>query len=74
MAQVDLVAGGSGNSGALSGQTIFYIETGTVDISTDAGTTYIPFYQGDRFVVSDSLTVHWLNRYSQAASFSYMSF
>ena len=46
MAVVALAANGTGNSGTLAADTIFYVEEGEVELSTDAGTTYIPWQQG----------------------------
>ena len=43
MAVVALAANGTGNSGTLAADTIFYVEEGEVELSTDAGTTYIPW-------------------------------
>ena len=73
MAVVALAANGTGNSGTLAADTIFYVEEGEDELSTDAGTTYIPWQQGQGDKFSSGLTVHWRNRRPTAAVLKYMS-
>lgn len=73
MARVTLAGGAAGSDVALSGSDqMFYVETGTVEFSTDAGTTYIPFAAPYMVVFSDGLTVKNRNPHATAASFSHM--
>lgn len=73
MAVVALAGGDTGNSGALAADTIFYVEEGEVELSTDAGTTYIPWQQGQGDKFASGLTVHWRNKRATAAILKYMS-
>lgn len=73
MARVTLTGGETGSGVALSGNDeIFYVEEGTVDFSTDSGTTYVPFAAGEKVVFSDGLTVTPRNSRPTAAAFSHM--
>lgn len=73
MARVELAGGAAGSDVALSGaDQVFYVETGTVEFSTDAGTTYIPFAAPDKVVFSDGLTVKNRNPHSTTAAFRHM--
>lgn len=68
-----IAAQGTGNTGALGADTLFYVVTGKVNLSTDAGTTYIPFDQGEGLRVASGLTVHWQNPGTEPAVLNYMS-
>lgn len=57
MATVTLTGGSTGSGIALAADTLFFVRDGKVELSTDGGTTYIPFHQGERFLVSSGLTV-----------------
>lgn len=75
MANVNLAAGASGSNVTTSGQTCFFVQDGTIEISTDSGTTWIPFSEGEKFIMSDSLTVQNRNASgTQSAAFRYMAF
>lgn len=66
-----IAAGGTGNTGSLAGDTLFYIEE-RIDLSTDGGTTYMPFERGTYLTVKSGLTVHWRNPNAQAVTLRYM--
>jgi len=54
------IAPSTAGSVALSGADhLFWVEQGIVSFSTDGGTTYIPFRQGEKVAFSDGLTVHY---------------
>ena len=72
MAVVALAGGASGNTGALAVNNGFYIASGKVSLSTDAGTTKIPFDAPDKVIVSAGLTVHYYNDSPVPAEFRYM--
>lgn len=73
MAVVSLLGNGSGNSGALGTDTVVFIQSGKVHLSTDAGATRIPFDAGEKVVFKSGLTVHWFNQQPTAAELRYMS-
>lgn len=73
MAVVALTGSGTGNSGALAADTVFFVHSGKVHFSTDGGTTRIPFDAGEKFVASSGLTVTWFNQQPSAAEIRYMS-
>lgn len=74
MATVSLSTGvASGNTGALPSDQVFYVATGKVLFSTDAGTTYVPFDAGDKVIFSSGLTVHYVNGHSGASEFRHMA-
>ena len=73
MAVVSLSGNGSGNSGALGTDTVVFIQSGKVYLSTDAGTTRIPFDTGEKVSFKSGLTVHWFNHQPTAAELRYMS-
>lgn len=68
-----IAANGAGNTGALSADTVFQPKNGNIYLSTDAGTTYILFTEGEKVVFSSGLTVHWLNPGPGAVILNYMS-
>lgn len=72
MAHVSLAAGTTGSGITLAADEVFAVETGTVWLSTDSGTTYIPFAAGEKVVFSDGLTVKPRNRLPTDAAFSHM--
>ena len=61
MAVITLAGGASGNTGALGAETLFYIVSGKIYLSSDAGTTKIPFDAGDKVTRSAGLTIHYFN-------------
>lgn len=75
-----LQPGDSGNTGALSEDNVFFVAKGVVMLSTDAGTTKIPFYgpdfnaenRGEKVVFSAGLTVHFYNDRNDVAELRYM--
>jgi len=73
MGVTSIAGGGSGNTGALSADTVFYVETGRVSFSTDTGATKIPFSSGEKVIFSSGLTVHYFNEQPITASFSSMA-
>lgn len=72
MAVVSLAGGGSGNTGALAADNVFYVDTGKVQLSSDAGTTKVPFDAGEKVVFSAGLTVHYYNDQPIAAQLRHM--
>jgi hypothetical protein len=79
MANVTLAPGASGNTGALAAANIFMITQGTVEFSTDGGTTWMPFrsyntFQEPTVVFASGLTVDYRNSDSGViAKFAYMA-
>lgn len=73
MAVVTLAGDGSGNSGTLGADTVVFIHTGKIHLSTDAGVTRIPFDAGEKVVFTAGKTVHWYNQQPTAAELRYMS-
>lgn len=67
-----IAAAATGNTGALAADNIFYVETGSIELSTDAGTSYVRFDSGDKVVFSSGLTVHWRNPGTETAILNYM--
>ena len=71
----------SGNTGALAADNIFFIAKGVVHLSTDGGTTKIPFYgpefnaenRGEKVVFSSGLTVHYFNERNSDAELRHMA-
>ena len=74
MAIQNLAGGATGNSGALTADTMFAVESGKVDLSTDAGTTYVAFDAGEKVIVPSGRTVHWRNGMPTPAILKYMDF
>lgn len=74
MAVIALNGSASGNTGALAADTLIYIATGKVMLSTDAGTTRVPFDAGDKVVFSSGLTVHYFNDTARPAELRTMAF
>lgn len=72
MAHVTLAGGASGSDVVLSARSVFYIESGEVEFSTDTGVTWIPFFAGDKVMFENGLTVRNRNMRTQQASFAYM--
>jgi hypothetical protein len=73
MAQVTVAAGATGSDIVLAATTIFAVESGSIDLSTDAGTTFVTFHSNEKVIVSSGLTVRPKNTRSGAAIFSHMS-
>lgn len=73
MATVTKTRNQTGNTGALAADTLFYVSEGTVEFSTDAGTTYIPFGVGEKIIFSAALTVHWRGGGTGQFTFSHMA-
>jgi hypothetical protein len=74
MPRVTLAAAATGADVVLTtADNIFYVETGTVDFSTDNGTTWVPFTSGEKVVFSAGLTVDNRNSRSDPAAFSHMA-
>lgn len=73
MAKVTIAAGVVGSDIVLAANTIFAVESGIVDISTDAGTTYIAFSSNEKVVISSGLTVKPRNSRADPAVFSHMA-
>lgn len=75
MPQVTLTPGATGTDIELSAPTAFYVVKGSVDVSTDSGTTYLPFSAGEKFIMSGGLTVRPRNGNAVLTSiFRHMSF
>lgn len=68
-----IAASGTGNTGALSADTVFYIEEGPLDLSTNVSAGYIPFGSGEKVIISSGLTVYWRNNKPTAARLVYWS-
>lgn len=73
MAKVTVAAGATGSDIVLAANTVFAVESGTIDLSTDAGTTYVAFNSNEKVVISSGLTVRPRNSRSDPAVFSHMS-
>jgi len=73
MANTPLAGGATGNSGTLSADTVFFVQSGKVHFSTDGGATKIPFDAGEKFVAKTGLTVTWYNDQPIAAEIRYMA-
>lgn len=61
MADTSIAGGASGNTGALSADTLFQVKTGKVELSTDGGTTYLEYAPGEPIIISSGSTVHYRN-------------
>lgn len=61
MAVITLTGGQSGNTGVLGAETGFYVASGTIWFSSDAGVTKLPFFTGERFTRSAGLTIYYFN-------------
>jgi len=68
-----IAAAGTGNTGALSADTVFQPLGGNCYLSTDAGTTYLLIEESEKIVFSSGLTVHWLNPGPEEITLNYMS-
>jgi|JI10StandDraft_1071094.scaffolds.fasta_scaffold15996_2 uncharacterized cupin superfamily protein len=73
MAVAALAGGGSGNSGALAADNVFFVQSGKIHLSSDAGTTKVPFDAGEKVIFKSGLTVHWFNDQPTAAELRYMA-
>jgi hypothetical protein len=73
MAKVTVAAAATGSDIVLAATTIFAVESGVLDISTDAGTTYIAFSSNEKVVISSGITVRPRNTRTDPAIFSYMA-
>lgn len=73
MAKVTVAAGATGSDIVLAATTIFAVDSGVIDLSTDGGTTYIAFSSNEKVVISSGLTVTPRNSRSDPAVFSHMS-
>jgi hypothetical protein len=72
MAEVSVASGGSGNTGSLAEDRIFYVAVGSISFSTDGGTTFVPFGIGEKVVFSSGLTVHYENLRGSTSKFRHM--
>jgi hypothetical protein len=61
MADTSIAGGGSGNTGELTVPTLFQVKTGKVELSTDAGTTYLEYAPGEPIIIEAGVTVHYRN-------------
>lgn len=74
MAEVTLDSGVVGAGIVLAADALFYMVKGTTDLSTDGGTTYIPFDSGTYVHVTSGLTVTPRgNTGSNGSTFRHMS-
>lgn len=68
-----IAAGGTGNTGVLSGAYWFQLKAGDrIELSTDGGTTYNELTSGFKHVVITDQTVHWRNPTDKPAVLNYM--
>ena len=72
MAQVTIAGNTTGSNIVTAATTLFYFESGDVDLTTDAGTTWIPFIQGMYLTVGSGVTVGPRNSSPDPVSLSYM--
>lgn len=61
MAVINIAGGTSGDTGALGSNTIFFVQSGKVHLSSDGGTSKIPFDAGEKVVRSAGLTITYHN-------------
>lgn len=61
MTDTTIAGGASGNTGALPVATLFQVKTGKVELSTDAGTSYLEYAPGEPIIFEAGLTVHYRN-------------
>lgn len=73
MARVTIAAGATGSDIVLAATTIFAVESGSVELSTDAGTTFIEFFSNEKVVFSSGLTVTPKNTRGDTAILKYMA-
>lgn len=73
MPRVTLASGASGAGIALAANTMFAIQSGAVELSTDAGTTWIEFTANEKITIANGLTVQNRNTRSDPAVFSHMA-
>lgn len=62
----------TGNTGALASDSVFYIAKGKVLLSSDGGTTKIPWETGEKVAFSSGLTVHYENASAGASEIRFM--
>lgn len=73
MAEVTVDRGNTGSDIALSNNdSVFYVTNGTIELSTDTGTTYIPFSEGEKVVFTDGLTIRPRCTTGESATFRHM--
>lgn len=68
-----IAAGGTGNSGSLAADTMFYVETGSIDLTSATAAGYARFDNGDKVVFSSGLTVYWRNPGTEPVTLVYFS-
>lgn len=73
MARVTIAAGAAGSDIVLAANNVFAVESGNVEFSSDAGTTYIAFSSNEKIVFSSGLTIKVKNTRADPAIFSYMA-
>lgn len=73
MPRVTVAPGATGTDIVLAATTIFAVDSGCIELSTDAGTTFIEFSSSEKVVVSSGLTVRPRNTRADTAIFEYMS-
>lgn len=61
MAEISIAGGGTGSTGALAADTHFHIKDGSVELSSDAGATYVEYASGSNVIFASGLTVHFRN-------------
>lgn len=61
MADISIAGAASGNTGALSADTLVQVKSGKVELSTDGGTSYIEYAPGEPIIISSGVTVHYRN-------------
>ena len=73
MPRVTLASGATGSDIVLAANTLFAVESGAVELSTDAGTTWIEFSSAQKIIISNGLTVRPRNVRGNPAIFEHMS-
>lgn len=73
MPRVTLASNASGAGIVLAANTIFAVQSGAVELSTDAGTTWIEFAANEKITIANGLTVQNRNTRGDPAVFSHMA-
>jgi hypothetical protein len=73
MAEVTLAQNDTGNTAALTEDNVFAVTKGAVLFSTDAGTTWIQWSEGEKVIFATGRQVYWKNERTKEATFKYMA-
>lgn len=58
----NIASGASVATGALGADTLFFVQQGSVYLSSDGGTSGIPFHEGSKLIRSSGLNITMQNK------------